>query len=160
MAVKDTSKKPYIVDRDSNVKVGVDLPIRRGDSKDGMFASTSTTIEAVKNNIINLLKTNQGERLMQPNIGTDLRTVIFEQITSETLLIIQNKILDSLQIWLPFVEIIDIQVMNDDLEKDFNTVVVKILFNIKNDPTTTDSVDINFSSTITNNINSSTGGGY
>ena len=28
-----------------------------------------TTIEAVKNNIRNLLQTNEGERLMQPGIG-------------------------------------------------------------------------------------------
>ena len=77
MAVKDTSKKPYIIDRDSNIKVGLDLPIRRGDTDDGWFASTTTTIEAVKNNIRNLLNTNQGERLMQPNIGLDLRGILF-----------------------------------------------------------------------------------
>ena len=32
MAIKDTSRKPYIIDRDSNVKVGIDLQIRRGDT--------------------------------------------------------------------------------------------------------------------------------
>ena len=58
MAIKDTTKKPYIVDDDSNIKVGIDLPIRRDDLKDGWFASTTTTIEAVKNNIRNLLSTN------------------------------------------------------------------------------------------------------
>ena len=47
MAVQDTSRKPYIVDNDSNVKVGIDLPIRRDDGEQGWFASTSTTIEAV-----------------------------------------------------------------------------------------------------------------
>ena len=58
MAIKDTSRKPYIQDNDTNVKVGIDLPIRRGDNLDGFFATTSTTIEAVKNNIRNLLQTN------------------------------------------------------------------------------------------------------
>ena len=48
MAVKDTSRKPYIEDNDTNIKIGIDLPIRRGDGRDGFFASTSTTIEAVK----------------------------------------------------------------------------------------------------------------
>ena len=57
MAVKDISKKPYIVDNDANVKVGIDLPIRRDDIKGGWFASTTTTIESVKNNIRNLLNT-------------------------------------------------------------------------------------------------------
>ena len=62
MAIKDTSRKPYIQDNDTNVKVGIDLPIRRGSDNDGFFATTSTTIEAVKNNIRNLLQTNEGER--------------------------------------------------------------------------------------------------
>ena len=53
MAIKDTSKKPYIIDNDSNIKVGLDLPIRRNELDGGFFASTTTTIEAVKNNIRN-----------------------------------------------------------------------------------------------------------
>jgi len=155
MAVKDTSKKPYIIDRDSNVKVGIDLPIRRGDEKDGWFASTDTTIEAVKNNIRNLLSTNQGERLMQPNLGLDLRNLLFEQINGDTVLAIQNKILDTFDFWLPFVETRDIQVDVDETSSNFNTIRVTILFNIVRDPNTLASVSINF-----NNDNSSTGGGY
>ena len=83
MAVKDISKKPYIVDNDTNIKVGIDLPIRRDDIKAGWFASTTTTIEAVKNNIRNLLNTNQGERLMQPTLGLNLKRMLFEQINEE-----------------------------------------------------------------------------
>ena len=45
--IKDTSRKPYIQDNDTKVKIGIDLPIRRGDDKDGFFATTSTTIESV-----------------------------------------------------------------------------------------------------------------
>ena len=52
MAIKDTTKKPFINDRDENIFIGLDLPIRRGDGVEGYFASTSTTIESVKNNII------------------------------------------------------------------------------------------------------------
>ena len=72
MAVKDTSRKPFIEDNDTKVKIGIDLPIRRDNSKDGFFATTSTTIEAVKNNIRNLLQTNEGERFFQPNLGLNL----------------------------------------------------------------------------------------
>ena len=99
MAIKDTSRKPYIQDNDTNVKVGIDLPIRRGDDRDGYFATTSTTIEAVKNNIRNLLQTNEGERFFQPNLG-------------------------------------------------LNEIRVKILFNIKQDPNTLDSVTLDFNSEI------------
>ena len=76
MAIKDISKKPYIIDNDTNIKVGIDLPIRRDEVTDGWFASTTTTIESVKNNIKNLLQTNQGERLMQPTLGLNLRRLL------------------------------------------------------------------------------------
>ena len=83
MAIRDTAKKPYIQDNDTNVKIGIDLPIRRGDDRDGFFATTSTTIEAVKNNIRNLLQTDEGERFFQPNLGLNLKSVLFEEISDD-----------------------------------------------------------------------------
>ena len=173
MAIKDTSRKPYIVDNDTNVKVGIDLPIRRGSDKDGFFATTSTTIEAVKNNIRNLLQTEEGERFFQPNLGIGLRRLLFEHITNENLIGVQDSILDKLALWLPFVEVRDIQVLSndDDSSIDMNEIRVKILFNIKQDPNTLDSVTMNFSSnggvnetnsttTTTTSGGGGTGGGY
>ena len=112
MAIRDTSRKPYIQDNDTKVKIGIDLPIRRGDDLDGFFATTSTTIEAVKNNIRNLLQTEEGERFFQPNLGIGLRTLLFEHITNENLIGVQDTILDKLQFWLPFVEVRDIQAVS------------------------------------------------
>ena len=163
MAIKDTSRKPYIQDNDTNVKVGIDLPIRRGDGLDGFFASTSTTIEAVKNNIRNLLQTNEGERFFQPNLGLNLRRLLFEHITNENLIGIQDSILDKIEFWLPFVEVRDIQVLSRDDTTDIgvNEIRVKILFNIKQDPNTLDSITLDFSSDITESeSNASSGGGY
>ena len=146
MAVKDTSKKPYIVDNDTNIKVGIDLPIRRDDIKDGWFASTTTTIESVKNNIRNLLNTTQGERLFQPNLGLNLRQMLFEQITEESIIGIQDSILDTFSFWLPFVEVRDIEILTNSNDKTIlsNEIRVKILFNIIQDPNTLDSVTLNF----------------
>ena len=162
MAIKDTSRKPYIQDNDDKVKIGIDLPIRRGGEKDGFFASTSTTIEAVKNNIINLCRTNTGERLMQPNLGLDLRELLFEQIDETTIFSIQNRILDALKIWLPFVEVHNIEVItnNEDTSVSPTQVLVKIIFNIVQDPNTIDSVSLDFSSEISDSGDSTAGGGY
>ena len=110
MAIKDTTKKPFINDRDENIFIGIDLPIRRGDGVDGYFASTSTTIEAVKNNIRNLLLTEAGERIMQPHFGLSLRSVLFEQMDGDLDLEIQEDILNKLNFWLPFVNVEDIQI--------------------------------------------------
>ena len=163
MAIKDTSRKPYIQDNDTNVKVGIDLPIRRGSDKDGFFASTSTTIEAVKNNIRNLLQTNEGERFFQPNLGLNLRRLLFEHITDENLIGIQDSIMDKMEFWLPFVEVRDIQVLSRDNTTDVgaNEIRVKILFNIKQDPNTLDSITLDFSSDISETESTtSSGGGY
>jgi len=159
MAIKDTSRKPYIEDNDTNIRVGIDLPIRRGNDKDGFFATTSTTIEAVKNNIRNLLNTNQGERLMQPNLGINLRQYLFGQITEETLLQIQESISSTFNFWLPFVQIQNINLKNGT---NANSIVIDILFNIKQDPNTLESVQISIDND-TNNQSADAGiggGGY
>ena len=143
MAIKDTTRKPFIEDNDENIFIGIDLPFRKSNGKEGYFASTSTTIEAVKNNIRNLVRTNTGERLMQPNLGLNLRNYMFEQFTDETLLSVQNDIVDTFKVWLPFVEIRDIQVSmdeNDSIGK--NTMSINIVFNITRDPDTLESVQI------------------
>jgi phage baseplate assembly protein W len=151
MAIKDTSRKPFKVDNDTNVKIGIDLPIRRDDGLGGFFASTNTTIEAVKNNLRNLLQTNEGERFFQPNLGLNLRTLLFENIDSNNILGIQDTILDKLDFWLPFVEVRNIEVLNRDNDTSIgvNEVRVKILFNIKQDPNTLDSITLDFSSDTT-----------
>mgnify|MGYP003127107298 CR=1 FL=1 len=161
MAIKDPSRKPFIQDNDTKVKVGIDLPIRRDTGLDGFFASTSTTIEAVKNNIRNLLQTNEGERFFQPNLGLNLRRLLFEQVTDENLLSVQDAILDKFDFWLPFVEIRDIQVLNTDNDTTIgvNEIRVKILFNIKQDPNTLDSVTLDFSGDVSEPESNVTSGG-
>ena len=143
MAFRDTKKKPFIEDRDDSVFIGIDLPFRKSDGKEGYFASTTTTIEAVKNNIKNLVQTDKGERFMQPELGLNLRNYMFEQFTDETLLSVQNDIVDTFKVWLPFVEIRDIQVSmdeNDSIGK--NKMGINIVFNITKDPDTLESVQI------------------
>tara|TARA_B100000287_G_C20431670_1_gene701781 strand:- start:54 stop:569 length:516 start_codon:yes stop_codon:yes gene_type:complete len=171
MAIKDTSRKPFIQDNDANVKVGIDLPIRRDDVRDGFFATTSTTIEAVKNNIRNLLQTHEGERFFQPNLGLNLRKVLFENMTEEKLISVQDSILDKFEIFLPFVEIRDIQIRTRDSDSVVGSseVRLEIIFNIKQDPNTLESVSLDFSSnavseaestSIGSSIGGAGGGGY
>ena len=78
MAFRDTTKKPFIEDRDTNVFIGIDYPFHRSDGSQGWFASTDTTIKAVKNNVRMLLSTYPGERLFQPTIGIGLQKFLFE----------------------------------------------------------------------------------
>ena len=145
MAIKDLTKKPFIEDRDDNVFIGIDLPFRKSDGVEGWFAATTTTIEAVKNNIKNLLSTHKGERYMQPNIGLNLRKFLFEQFTDELRLQIENDILDTFNFWLPFVQVRDLQVgmsSATDSSVNNNKMTIGVVFNIIRDPNTLESVQV------------------
>tara|TARA_Y100000310_G_C20340360_1_gene649505 strand:+ start:246 stop:689 length:444 start_codon:yes stop_codon:yes gene_type:complete len=143
MAILDTVRKPYIQDRDTNVFVGIDYPFNRSEGPEGWFKSTPTTIEAVKNNIRLLLSTEKNERLMQPNLGLGLRRFLFEQFNNETVLAVQNEIADTVGLWLPFVEIRDIEVtMNEGGPVGNNTMTINVLFNIIRNSNTVESVQI------------------
>jgi phage baseplate assembly protein W len=161
MAIRDTSRKPYIEDNDTRIFIGLDLPIRKSEGKEGYFESTSTTIEAVKNNIRNLLNTHQGERLMQPNLGINLRKYLFQQVTDEFIVQIQDDILDVLEMWLPFVEVRDIIVK---VGNNVSELLIEVVFNITQDPNTLNSVQISIASTseqVDNNTTQTSGvGGY
>ena len=143
MAVRDTTKKPYIEDRDSNIFVGIDYPFHKSNGVEGWFASTDTTIKAVKNNIKMLLNTNKGERLMQPNLGINLRKFLFEQYNDESRIAIQNEILDTLKTWLPFVEIKELDINMEETDAiGKNKMMIYITFNIIRDPNTLESIQV------------------
>ena len=79
MAIRDTHiTGSFVEDRNPDSFIGIDLPFRKSEGRDGWFTSTTTTIEAVKNNIRNLLQTQQGERFFQPLLGVNLRKYYFE----------------------------------------------------------------------------------
>ena len=144
MAIKDLSKKPFVEDRDNNVFIGIDLPFRKSDGIEGWFASTTTTIKSVKNNIRNLLSTHKGERYMQPNIGLNLRKFLFEQFTDELRLQIENDILDTLDFWLPFIQVKDLKIEMSDATAGSvnNKLIISVVFNITRDPNTLESVQV------------------
>ena len=71
--------------------IGLKLPLERGDSE-GYFESTNITLDAVRENLKNLLKTRKGERVFQTDIGIGLEDVLFENMTSEVQTIIRDRI--------------------------------------------------------------------
>ena len=143
MAILDTSKKPFIQDRDNDVFIGINLPFKKSEGSEGYFLSTTTTIEAVKNNVKLLLSTDKGERIFQPNLGIGLRRFLFEPITGETTLAIQNEIIETFNFWLPFITIKDIQVETTSADgTNPNQISINVIFNLDKDPNTLESVQV------------------
>tara|TARA_Y100000361_G_C11018080_1_gene268029 strand:- start:113 stop:547 length:435 start_codon:yes stop_codon:yes gene_type:complete len=141
MAIPDRRVKRFVEDRDSRVSVGLDFPIgRQAGDQMGYFATTKTTMDAVKNDVRLLLMTQRGERLFQPFLGMNIRRFLFEQITDDTAIEIENDIVDTFQTWLPFVELQNIEV--DLGDQDRNTIKINVTFNIRNAPTDLQSVGV------------------
>ena len=141
MPILDRRNNQLIEDKDTRVSVGLNFPISRAPgNQDGFFSTSKTTIESIKNNIRLLLQTQKGERMFQPNLGMNIRQFLFEQITEDTQVQIENDIVDTFNTWLPFV---DLREINIDLsEQDQNKINIKIVFNIKRAPNTIESVGV------------------
>lgn len=88
-----------------------------------------TNEDAVKQSIRNLLLTDRGERLFRPNMGSDIRALLFENITADTLLLIQEKVRDTIEIYEPRCNLISVDATSGT---DTNEVKVRILFNVIN----------------------------
>ena len=126
MATLDRRKDRFVEDQDKRVSVGIEFPFGRVGGGDGYFKSTKTTVESIKNNIKLLLQTHRGERVFQPNLGMDLRSLIFEPLTEDITIQIENNIVDVFSRWLPFVDLRNINVNRKD---DLNQVnILLVLF--------------------------------
>ena len=140
MPILDRRKDRFVEDQDTRVSVGIDFPFARVPNRDGYFKTTKTTVESIKNNIKLLLQTQQGERVFQPSLGMNLKQFLFEQITEDTSIQIENNIVDVFETWLPFVELRDIQINTDNQHK--NKIDINITFNIKSAPSSLESVQV------------------
>ena len=127
-------------DLNPDVRIGLELPFARGNS--GLFGQTETTLEQAGHNIKNLLLTAKGERVMQPDFGSDLRALLFEQDTEDFIDRIQLAIEEAISTWLPYINIEEANVITD--ESNPNRVKIDIDFSLNYEPDRFDSVNLNF----------------
>ena len=124
-------------DLDPDVYIGLELPMRYGSA--GFFKRTKTALEQTKSNIRNLISTQKGERLGNPNFGCDLRQVLFEQegdVESQ----MEETIRAAIDEFLPFVKVssIDISFSNR------NNVNVRIIFSLTSDLSEEEQLSVDF----------------
>lgn len=85
--------------------------------------------DSVKESIKNLILTDRGERLMQPDLGGNISGMLFENITPATLVLIQNNVRTTIDLYEPRAELIDV-IASSNI--DDNVVKVEIAFYITN----------------------------
>ena len=109
---------------------GITLPIKNGET--GFFEQAFTSYEQAKSNLKNLLLTKKGDRIMQPNFGTGLQSLLFEQIDDTFEQKIQETITKNVNYWLPYISIKNIDVEMTNELKDQNRVNLSLEFTVGN----------------------------
>tara|TARA_R100001443_G_scaffold117230_1_gene140624 strand:- start:703 stop:1239 length:537 start_codon:yes stop_codon:yes gene_type:complete len=90
-----------------------------------VFVSTYTTEEQAVSNVKNLLMTAKGERYMQPDFGTNLRTLLFEQNVSDLEEQIVTTLEEDIAKWLPYITIEKIDIIQPD-----HDIIIRVIFRI------------------------------
>lgn len=110
------------LDLQGNIAIGVSLPFN---GPSGPFNSTYSTKDQIKSNLVNLLLTNKGERIMNSEFGCDLNRVLFEGITDNLYETIKSLIVNNVAYFIPEVQIIEILVTPDE---DSNTLSITVKY--------------------------------
>ena len=111
-------------DLNPNTYIGLKLPIKNSSNLD--FDMTKTSLEQSKFNITNLLLTNTGERVYQPEFGSRLRELIFEQIDENLPNKIEEEVRRAVSRWLPYVNISSVETLTNDTNE--NQIYVKVKY--------------------------------
>ena len=126
----------YPNDLRPRVAIGVDLPL----SGPIAFIPNYQTKDAIKNNLINYLLTNPGERIENPSFGAGLRRFIFEQISTNNLEYIKEDLQDKISTNFPTVRLQEVDVLQT---YNTNTIQVILKYSIPN-TNINDTVELNF----------------
>ena len=126
----------FPIDFNKSAAVGVDLPF----NAPGVFRSNFTTKQAIKNNLINYFLTNPGERPLNPSFGGGLRSFIFEQIATDNLDFLKERISSDLAAFFPNISIDKLEVLKQD---DLNTITVSLTYSVIN-TNISDTLEIDF----------------
>jgi phage baseplate assembly protein W len=134
MAIILGSKPVKDLEKFDDVAIGIILPLQIGNTA---FNQSFKTFDQVRTNIKSLLLTKRRERIMQPLLGSGLNELVFnfndEALGSD----IEDTVITTLEQWLPYVTVDNIDISQTDELKDVNRVEISITFRIG------DSVDLN-----------------
>ena len=90
-----------------------------------VFVSTYSTEEQAISNIKNLLLTTKGERYMQPDFGTDLQSLLFEQQVDDLQPILVAGLTRDIAKWLPYITLVSVELAQLD-----HNLIIRVTFKI------------------------------
>ena len=122
------------LDSDENVAIGVTFPF----NGNAVFNSSYTTKDQVKSNLLNVLLTDPGERVMEPTFGVGVKRLLFEQNINEDDL--KSRINDQVNVYIPEIEIIN---LTTKFISDDHTLFIRLTYKFILD-NSLDAIQLNF----------------
>lgn len=107
---------------------GFNPPFVGGQQK---FLSRQEDERLIKNDLLQLLLTLPGERVMRPSFGVNLRNVVFEQLDDVTIQLLREEIAISVARFLPTINLLSLDIRPDAAN---NTMAISIAFSMVSDP--------------------------
>ena len=84
---------------------------------------------SIKEAIKNIVLTDRGERLYQPTIGCDIRKMLFENVTPDTIILIKELVSTAISTYEPRASILGVDVFSS---VDQQMITVTIVFSVIN----------------------------
>ena len=110
-------------------KYGIKYPFTT-DNDDGTYIDLNKTYgEGIQSQVLHVIFTPKGQKLRDPDFGTDLIKYIFSQSDSSTFGSIKGEISSQIAKYVPEVEFRDISIYNS--EGDDNSSVVMVEYGVK-----------------------------
>jgi phage baseplate assembly protein W len=88
-----------------------------------------TDEDAIKTSIKHLLRTNNFERPFHPEIGTQIRSLMFEHFSSAIKIAMERTIQESIEKFEPRVRLLEVSINESE---DKNDLDIDIIFTLKN----------------------------
>tara|TARA_B100000427_G_scaffold230219_1_gene193389 strand:+ start:2168 stop:2695 length:528 start_codon:yes stop_codon:yes gene_type:complete len=125
---------PRILSKNSkNQKVKIryqpDYPLRY-DHTHGPYVPITSLEESLQKNFENLLLTNPGEWPMHPEMGIGLKTYLFSAFGGSKISELQARINDQLNRFLPSIQLLKLELLNQPADQDVNFLGVRIIYSI------------------------------
>jgi len=116
---RDDTTKPGFLYSDIHMDLQNDYKVRAnfGKAKTQLIdVKISYDVEAVFNSLTALFNTNRGERLLLPEYGIDLRSLLFQPVSDGVAEIIGQSIKDGIDRWEPrvYLNLVTIEPIPDD----------------------------------------------
>lgn len=122
--------------------IGITLPIQLGNT--GYFEQSFDTLTQVKSNFINLILTRRGERVHQPEFGCRIHEYLFEQLTPENIEGARLSVVQAVEQWMPFLELVQFELNATAEEIDRNTLKLYVGYRLRQNPNIRDSIILTF----------------